>query len=87
MIRFEKVTKKYAGPGRPALDQATIDIDKGEFVYLVGQSGSGLDLTSDLTPDENATENVTEEDGERDLADPPSGIRAGAADPEGHDER
>ncbi|GAA3818034.1 cell division ATP-binding protein FtsE [Nocardioides panacisoli] len=41
MIRFEKVTKKYPGPGRPALDQVTIDIDKGEFVYLVGQSGSG----------------------------------------------
>ncbi len=41
MIRFEKVTKKYPGPGRPALDQVTVDIDKGEFVYLVGQSGSG----------------------------------------------
>lgn len=41
MIRFEKVTKRYPGPGRPALDQVTIDIDKGEFVYLVGTSGSG----------------------------------------------
>lgn len=41
MIRFEKVTKKYPGPGTPALDQVTVDIDKGEFVYLVGQSGSG----------------------------------------------
>lgn len=41
VIRFEKVTKKYAGPGNPALDQVTIDIDKGEFVYLVGTSGSG----------------------------------------------
>jgi cell division transport system ATP-binding protein len=41
VIRFEKVTKKYPGPGRPALDQVTVDIDKGEFVYLVGQSGSG----------------------------------------------
>ncbi|UMG91610.1 cell division ATP-binding protein FtsE [Nocardioides sp. TF02-7] len=41
MIRFEKVTKSYPGPGRPALDQVTVDIDKGEFVYLVGQSGSG----------------------------------------------
>ncbi len=41
MIRFEKVTKNYPGPGEPALDQVTVDIDKGEFVYLVGQSGSG----------------------------------------------
>ncbi|MCL2541147.1 MAG: cell division ATP-binding protein FtsE [Nocardioidaceae bacterium] len=41
MIRFEKVTKKYPGPGRPALDEVTIDIEKGEFVYLVGSSGSG----------------------------------------------
>ena len=41
MIRFEKVTKRYPGPGKPALDEVTIDIDKGEFVYLVGTSGSG----------------------------------------------
>ncbi len=41
MIRFEKVTKRYPGGDRPALDRVTIDIDKGEFVYLVGQSGSG----------------------------------------------
>jgi len=41
VIRFEKVTKKYPGPSTPALEQVTIDVDKGEFVYLVGQSGSG----------------------------------------------
>ncbi|MGH3307260.1 MAG: cell division ATP-binding protein FtsE [Nocardioides sp.] len=41
MIRFEKVTKTYAGQGHPALDQISVDVEKGEFVFLVGTSGSG----------------------------------------------
>jgi cell division transport system ATP-binding protein len=41
MIRFEKVTKTYAGQGHPALDEISVDVEKGEFVFLVGTSGSG----------------------------------------------
>jgi cell division transport system ATP-binding protein len=40
MIKLENVTKVYKGDV-VAVRDATVDIAKGEFVFLVGQSGSG----------------------------------------------
>ena len=41
MIRFENVSKVYTRGARPALDDVDVEIERGEFVFLVGLSGSG----------------------------------------------
>ena len=40
MIDLENVSKSY-DKGQPAVSHATLHVDKGEFVFVVGSSGSG----------------------------------------------
>ncbi len=56
MIKLEHVSKLYQ-EGVPALDDVSINIEKGEFVFIMGKSGSGKStliklLLKELTPTE-----------------------------------
>jgi cell division transport system ATP-binding protein len=41
VIRFEDVSKTYPNQTRPALNEMSLDIERGEFVFVIGSSGSG----------------------------------------------
>ena len=41
MIRLHHVSESYRTSTRPALDDVTVEVEKGEFAFLIGPSGSG----------------------------------------------
>ena len=55
MITLDNVTKIYDRGTQPAIDRMSLNIEKGEFVFVVGNSGSGKTtlvelLLRELTP-------------------------------------
>ena len=57
LISLKDVTKIYPKGSRPALDDVSLDVNRGDFVFLVGASGSGkTTLLRLLLREEEATE-------------------------------
>ena len=41
MIKLDHVSKTYKSQARPALNDVSVNLEAGEFVFLIGSSGSG----------------------------------------------
>jgi cell division transport system ATP-binding protein len=57
VIRLENVSKVYPAGARPALDGVSFEIEKSEFVFLIGQSGSGKTTVLRLLLREETSDN------------------------------
>jgi len=68
VIAFRGVSKRYES-GDTGLDQATFSIDRGEFVFLVGSTGSGKSTVMRLLIKETDPTEGTIRVAGRDLAD------------------
>ncbi|MGI8416145.1 MAG: cell division ATP-binding protein FtsE [Nakamurella sp.] len=56
MIHLSHVSKSYKTSTRPALEDVTVDVEKGEFAFLIGPSGSGKSTLLRLLLREDAPE-------------------------------
>lgn len=68
MITLEQVVKTYGRTSRPALDGVDLQVDDGDFAFLVGRSGSGKSTVIRLLMREEKASSGRVEVAGRDLA-------------------